>query len=68
MTYLHWLNDQSLYVRPRNHKRRIYHPLQGADGIWDGEAHFNHRYIRVRRVSRDVWIPAEEVRKYGRKA
>jgi hypothetical protein len=51
-----------LYVRPRNnHKRRVYHPLQAADGIWYGMVHFNHRHIRIERMSRDVWIPVEEV-------
>ena len=63
-----WLNDQIPYVRPRNHKRRIYHPLQAADGVWYGEAHLNHQCIRVRRVSHDVWIPAEEVTKHDDKA
>lgn len=59
LMFLSWLNGQFLYVRPRNHKRRVYHPLQAADGIWYGMVHFNHRYIRVRRMSRDVWIPVE---------
>jgi hypothetical protein len=54
------LNGQFLYVRPRNHIRRVYHASQAADGIWYGMVHFNHRYIRVRRVSRDVWIPVED--------
>ena len=58
-----WLNDQFLYVRPHNHERRIHRPLQAADRVWYGEAHFNHRYIRVQRVSNAVWIPAEEVSK-----
>ena len=59
LMFLSWLNGQFLYVRPRNHIRRVYRPLQAADGIWYGMVHFNHRYIRVRRVSRDVWIPDE---------
>jgi len=59
--YLHWLNDQFLYVRPRNHKRRIHHAVQAPDGCWYGMVHFNHRYIRVGRVSRNVWIPVEAI-------
>ena len=66
--YLHWLNDQFLYVRPRNHRRRIYYPVQADDGTWYGEAHLNHRYIRVRRVSHDVWVPVEEVTKHDTNA
>jgi hypothetical protein len=69
MMYLHWLIDQFLYVRPHGRiPRRIYHPIQAPNGGWYGVAHFNHRYIRVRRVSRDVWIPVEEVSKHEKKA
>ena len=60
MSSYFWFNDQFLYVRPRNYKRRVYRPLQDAEGCWYGMVHFHHRYIRVRRVSFDVWIPVEE--------
>ena len=67
--FLSWLNGQFLYVRPHGRiPRRIYHPLQTTDGVWYGMAHFNHRYIRVRRVSYQVWIPVEEVTKNDNKA
>ncbi len=58
---LHWLNCQFVYADGRKHARRIYYPLQAPDGKWYGEAHLNHRYIRVYRVSTNVWVPVVPV-------
>ena len=67
MAYLHWLNGQFVYADGRKHARRIYHPLQAPDGKWYGEAHFKHRYIRVYRVSINVWVPVQDSTKGGRR-
>jgi hypothetical protein len=69
MMFISWLNGQFLNVRPHGHiRRRVYHPLQAADGSWYGLAHFNRRHIPVRRVSHKVWFPAEEVIKHDNRA
>jgi len=65
MTYLHWLSGQFVYADRRRHARRIYHPLQAPDGKWYGEAHFQHRYIRVYRVCPDVWVPVDRTSTKG---